>query len=112
MVVLSTYKNKEDPIKTESARVFTTFSASSVYGDFSKRSRAANSAVLVPIWLNSELDQDVMDVLVICKNQEDPVKNEGARVLTAFFFFITLWEMSVAMETNVLIRSEPKLNVA
>ena len=48
------------------------------------RSRAANSAVLGPIWPNFELIQDVMNVLVTCKYEEDPIKNEGARVLTTF----------------------------
>ena len=72
---------------------------------------AANSTVLVPIWLNFELDQDVIDVIVTSKNQEEPIKNEGARVLTAFFF-TTLWEIHVTMETRVLIRSDPKLTVA
>ena len=52
--------------------------------DFFIRSRAANSAVLGPIWPNFELVQDVMDVLVNCKHEEDPIKNEGARVLTTF----------------------------
>ena len=28
---------------------------------------------------------DVMDVLVTCKYEEDPIKNEGARVLTTFY---------------------------
>ena len=56
-----------------------------VYGDFSRRSRAANSAVLGPIWPNFELVRDVMDVLVTCKYEEDPIKNEGARVDTTFF---------------------------
>ena len=51
------------------------------YGDFSRRSRADNSAVLGP---NFELVRDVMDVLVTCKYEEDPIKNEGARVLTKF----------------------------
>ena len=55
-----------------------------VYGDFSRRSRAANFAVLGPIWLNFELVRDVIDVLATCKNQEDPIKIEGARVFTAF----------------------------
>ena len=26
-----------------------------------------------------------MSVLVACKNEEDPIKNEGARVVTALF---------------------------
>ena len=55
-----------------------------VYGDFSRRSRAANSAVLGPIWPNFKLVRDVMDVLVTCKYEEDPIKNEGARVVTTF----------------------------
>ena len=49
-----------------------------------------------------------MTVLVICKNKEDPSKNEGARVVTRFFPIINLWELSVAIETRVLIRSGPK----
>ena len=48
------------------------------------RSRAANSAVLGPIWPNFELVRDIMDVLVTCKYEEDPIKNEGARVDTTF----------------------------
>ena len=55
-----------------------------VYGDFSRCSRAANSAVLGPIWPNFELVRGVMDVLVTCKYEEDPIKNEGARVDTTF----------------------------
>ena len=47
--------------------------------------RAANSAVLGLIWPTFELIRDVMDVLVTCKYEEDPIKNEGARV------FITLY---------------------
>ena len=54
-------------------------------GDFSRRSRAANSAVLGPIWPNFELVRDVMDVLVTCKYEEDPIKNEGARGLTTLY---------------------------
>ena len=53
-------------------------------GIFSRRSRAANSAVLSPIWPNFKLVRDVMDVLVTCKYEEDPIKNEGARVDTTF----------------------------
>ena len=42
------------------------------------------SAVLGPIWPNFELVRDVMNVLVTCKYEEDPIKNEGARVDTTF----------------------------
>ena len=54
------------------------------YGDFSRRSRVANSAVLGPIWPNFELVRDAMDVLVTCKYEEGPIKNVGARVDTTF----------------------------
>ena len=40
---------------------------------FPRRSRAAISQVLGPIWPNFELVQDVIDVLVTCKNQENPI---------------------------------------
>ena len=36
------------------------------------------------VWLNFKLVRDVMDVLVTCKYEEDPIKNEGARVDTTF----------------------------
>ena len=81
MHVLDTCKNEEDPIKNEGARVFTTFLPLKVYWDFSRRSRAANSAVLGPIWPIFELVRDVMDFLVTCKYEEDQIKNEGARVV-------------------------------
>ena len=43
------------------------------------------TAVLGPIWPNFELVRDAFDVLVTCKYEEDPIKNEGARVDTTFF---------------------------
>ena len=84
MHVLVTCKNEDDRFKNEVARVFTRFLPLQVYGDFSRRSRAANSAVLGPIWPNFELVRDVMYVLVTCKYEEDPIKNEGTRVFTTF----------------------------
>ena len=42
----------------------------------------ANSAVKRGIRLKFELIQDVMVILVTCKNEEDPIKIEGARVAT------------------------------
>ena len=36
------------------------------------------------ILLNFAPMQDVIVVLVICKNEEDPIKNEGARVVTIY----------------------------
>ena len=65
--------------------MFTRFLPLYVYGDFSRRSMAANSAVLGPIWPNFELVRDVIDDLVTCKYEEDPIKNEGARVFTTLY---------------------------
>ena len=52
-----------------------------------------------------------MVVLVTYKNGEDPIKNENTRVLsllTRFSPIINLRQLSVAIETRVLIRSGPK----
>ena len=43
MVGLVICKDEEDPSKNEDTRVVTTFVPLEVYGDFSRRSRAANS---------------------------------------------------------------------
>ena len=82
--VLITCKYEKDPIKNSGENVMTSFSPLQVYGIFFIPSRAANSAVLGPIWPNFELVRDVMDVLVTCKYEEDLIKNEGARVDTTF----------------------------
>ena len=47
-----------------------------------QKERAANSAVRGRIWPKFELIQDIVDILVTCKNEEDPLKNENARVAT------------------------------
>ena len=86
MIVLITCKNKKDPIKNEGSRVLTRFSPlCQVYGIFFKRSRAANFTVLGQIMPNFKLVRDIIDVLVTCKYEEDPIKNEGARVLTRLY---------------------------
>ena len=82
--VLITCKYEKDQIKYSGENVMTSFSPLYVYGIFFIRSRAASSAVFGPIWPNFQLVRDVIDVLVTCKYEEDPIKNEGARVLTIF----------------------------
>ena len=89
IVVDVTCMNEEDPIKHEGARVLTRFPPFKVYGNFFRRSRAANSKVLGRIWQKFELVRDIIDVLVTCKNEEDPIKNEGARVLTRLYDFLS-----------------------
>ena len=48
------------------------------------RSRAANSEVSDGILPKFYLIRAFMVGLVICKNEEDPSKNEGTRVVTTF----------------------------
>ena len=48
-----------------------------------------------------------MDILVTCKYEEDLIKNKALE-LSQHFPIISLWEISVAMETRVLILSGPK----
>ena len=54
---------------------------------FFRRSSAAYSAVHNPIRLNFELIPDfiIMVVLVTCKNEEDSIKNEGAKVFSKHY---------------------------
>ena len=85
IVVLMVCKNEEDPVKIESTRVVITFLPLYVYGDFSKLSRAGKSKVPGWILLNFEPIRVIMGLLVACKNEEDPIKNEGARVVTTLF---------------------------
>ena len=78
--VLVTCKYEEDPIKkNEGTRVLTR-----LYDGFFRRSRATNSEIRGGILLKFDLIQAFIVVLVTCKNEEDPIKNEGARVLTRF----------------------------
>ena len=49
-----------------------------------RRTRAENSGVGCGIWPKFELIQAFMHVRVTCKNEDDPIKNEGGRVFTRF----------------------------
>ena len=79
MIAFHTCKNEEDPIKNEDARVLTR-----LYDVFFRRSRAANSEVSGGILPKFELVQAFIVVFISCKNEEDPIKNGGARMLTRF----------------------------
>ena len=37
------------------------------------------------IWLKFKHVRDIIDVLITCKYEEDPIKNEGARVLSILY---------------------------
>ena len=58
MYVLITCKYEKDPIKNSRENVMTSFFPLQVYGNFFRRSRAANSVVSGHIWPKFELIQD------------------------------------------------------
>ena len=82
MIVLVTCKNVEDSSKNEGTSVVTLFLQIMSMGIFFKYSGAANSSVPGPILQNFESIQDFIVALVTCKNKEEPIKNEEARVVT------------------------------
>ena len=81
-IVVLICKHEYDLFKIESTRVVTTFLPLEVYWDFLRHSRAANPTVQGLICPNCEPIQAFMVDLVTCKNEEDPIKNESARVVT------------------------------
>ena len=81
MVILHTCKNEEDPIKNEDARVLTR-----LYVVFSDAQGQLTSKSAVEFCRKFKLIQAFIVVLVTCKNEVDPIKNEGGRVLTSLLF--------------------------
>ena len=81
MVILHTCKNEEDPIKNEDARVLTR-----LYVVFSDAQGQLTPKSAVEFCRKFKLIQAFIIVLVTCKNEEDPIKNEGGRVLTSLLF--------------------------
>ena len=99
-IILVSCKNEDDSIKNEGAREVATFSHyKSIYVFFSRRSRAANSAALSPIWQNFELIGDILCVSVFCNDEEDPINTEGAKVFTTLY--INLFRRSRADNSGV-----------
>ena len=76
---------KKIKLKMKALECSQDFSHYKSMGIFPDCSRAANSPVLGPIWPNFKLIRDVIDVLITCKYEEDPIKNEGARVVTTLY---------------------------
>ena len=65
-------------MKNEGARVLTTLNI-----NFSD-AQGQITQVCGGIWPKFELIQAFMHVLLTCKNEDDQIKNEGARVFTRF----------------------------
>ena len=62
----------------------------------------AKGQLLGPIWPNFELVRDVMDVLIICKYEEDPIKNRGARVFTTLYINFSDAQGQITLESAVV----------
>ena len=71
-------------------------------GIFSRRSRAANTAVHDQILSNFELVQDFIVFLVTFKNEEDPIKNEGDRVFTTLYINFSDAQGQITLELVVV----------
>ena len=71
-------------------------------GIFPVAQREANSTVHGSIWLNFEHDLDFKVVLVTCKNEVDPIKNDGARVFTTLYINISEAQRQITLELVVV----------
>ena len=78
MYVLVTYIDEENQMKM---KVLVWLQHKQLY---IRRSRAANSVAGGWMWPKIKLIQTLMGVLVTCKNEEDPFKNEAAREVTTY----------------------------
>ena len=54
------------------------------------------------IWSNFKLFQDFIVVLVTCKNEEDPIKNEGARVFKTLYNYFSDAQWQITLELVVV----------
>ena len=102
MHILLTCKIEFVQIKSEGARVFTRFLPQQLYGDFFQTLKAANSAVLGPIWPNFELIGDVIDVLITCLYEPGLIKNRGARVFTTLYINFSDTQGQITLELVVV----------
>ena len=55
-----------------------------------------------PILPNFELVRDVMDVLITCQYEEDPIKNRGARVFTTLYINFSDAQGQITLELVVV----------
>ena len=54
------------------------------------------------IRLNFKLSPDLMVVFVTCKNEEDPIKNEGTRVFTTLYINFSDTQGQIICESVVV----------
>ena len=68
---------------------------------FFRCSKAGNSEVKGRMWPEFQPVRDFMPVLIICKFDDDRIKNEGALVSLQFFSIICLWEKNFGVQGQV-----------
>ena len=101
-------KHGKDPIENSGDNAWTTFSPYKVYGDFLKRSRADNSAARGRIWLDFEINRDLVYVVVPCKYGKDPIENSGDNVWTPFSHY-TCKSIGIFSNAQGQITPQPKV---
>ena len=72
------------------------------FSHYKSNSRAANSAVLDPIWPNFKPIRDVLDVLITCQDEEDLINNRGARVFTTLYINFSDAQRQITLELVVV----------
>ena len=97
MYFIITCKNEKDPIKNRPKKAATSFSPLYAYGDFFRRSRAANSTVGGPIRPIFGLVRALMHVIVTCKYEKGTHEKQPRKSGNTVFPIITT---SVTMETS------------
>ena len=98
MHVLNTCKNEEDPVKNEALECSQDFSHYKSMGIF----RLGQGQLTPQYLIQSELVRDIMVVLLTCKNKEDPIKNEGARVFTTIYIDFSDARWQITLESVVV----------
>ena len=93
---------KRIQLKMKALECSQNFSHYQSIGDFSIRSRAANSAVLGLIWPNFKHLRDVIIVLITCKNEDGQIKNKAARVLTTLYINFSDAQGQITLELVVV----------
>ena len=109
IVVLIVCKNEEDSFKNEGTRVVTTFSHYKSMGIFpDAQGQVTHKSLVGSCRILNQFEILCLSLLParIKKNKSKKTELEWSKI----FPIITLWELSVAMETRVLIRSYPKPN--
>ena len=76
MYVIITCEYEKDPMKSNQEKVVTPF--------FKLKKLSFAMETSGRIWLNFELIQAFMHVLIACKYEKDQMKNRGENVMTSF----------------------------